>query len=143
MTVEKFIEEKYGLKGNPFLDDIAREIWLETWVNREEQLDEWRKIISNAISSTKNYIAFIIGDYGRGKTLSLLKIVDEAKGHGEILPTYLNFKGEEKSKPGLDFMFRLFKSIDFDKIRKQIGKGDLKNAIESLLDDLDEAKTIF
>lgn len=143
MKVEKVIEEKYGLKGNPFLDDIAREIWLSTWVNREEQLEEWTKIISNAISSTKNYIAFIIGDYGRGKTLSLLKIIDESRKHREILPTYLNFKGEEKSKPGLDFMFRIFKSIDFDEIRKGKKKNDLENAIESLPDDLDEAKTIL
>jgi len=117
MKVERFSEEKYGLKGNPFLDDIAREEWLKTWVNREEQLEEWTKIIFNAISSTKNYIVFVIGDYGRGKSLSLLKIIDESKKHKEILPVYLNFKGEEKSKPGLDFMFRIFKSINFDDIR--------------------------
>ena len=143
MKVERFSEEKYGLKGNPFLDDIAREEWLKTWVNREEQLEEWTKIISNAISSTKNYIAFVIGDYGRGKSLSLLKIIDESKKHKEILPVYLNFKGEEKSKPGLDFMFRIFKSINFDDTRKDNKKNDLENAIESLPDDLDEAKTIL
>ena len=143
MKVGRFSEEKYGLKGNPFLDDIAREEWLKTWVNREEQLEEWTKIIFNAISSTKNYIVFVIGDYGRGKSLSLLKIIDESKKHKEILPVYLNFKGEEKSKPGLDFMFRIFKSINFDDIRKDINKNDLENAIESLPDDLDETKTIL
>ena len=143
MKVERFSEEKYGLKGNPFLDDIAREEWLKTWVNREEQLEEWTKIIFNAISSTKNYIAFVIGDYGRGKSLSLLKIIDESKKHKEILPVYLNFKGEEKSKPGLDFMFRIFKSINFDDTRKDNKKNDLENAIESLPDDLDEAKIIL
>lgn len=143
MKVERFIEEKYGLKGNPFLDDIARAVWLETWVNREEQLKEWTRVISNAVSPVKNYIVFVIGDYGRGKTLSLLKIIDESKEHKEILPVYLNFKGEEKSKPGLDFMFRIFKSIDFDKVRKYKKKDDLKNVIESLSDDLDEVKVIL
>lgn len=143
MKVGRFLEEKYGLKENPFLDDIAREVWLETWVNREQQLEEWKKVISNAVSTNKNYIIFVIGDYGRGKTLSLLKIIDESKRHKEILPVYLNFKGEEKSKPGLDFMFRIFKSIDFDEIRKGKKKNDLENAIKSLSNDLDEVKVIL
>lgn len=143
MNVESFIEEKYGLKRRPFLDHIAREKWLETWVNREKQLEEWRKVISNAVSSTKNYIVFVIGDYGRGKTLSLLKIINESKKYKEIIPLYLNFKGEERSKPGLDFVFRIFKSINFYNIRKGKKKNDLENAIENLPDNLDEVKVIL
>jgi len=143
MKDERFLEEKYGLKENPFLDNIARNIWLETWVNREKQLEDWKKIISNAISSNKNYIAIVIGDYGRGKTLSLLKIIEESKKYKEILPVYLNFKAEEKSKPGLDFLFRIFKSIDFYKIAEVKEKNDLNNAIESLPNDLAEVKTVL
>lgn len=143
MNVESFIEEKYGLKKNPFLDDIARKKWLETWVNREKQLEEWTKVISNTVSTIKNYIVFIIGDYGRGKTLSLLKIIDESKKYKEILPIYLNFKGEERSTPGLDFVFRIFKSIDFYEFRNDKKKNDLKNAIENLPNNLDEVKVIL
>ena len=53
MKFSKFMEEEYGLRGNPFLDDVAREIWLRTWVNREEQLKKWTEIISNSISTKK------------------------------------------------------------------------------------------
>lgn len=143
MNVESFIEEKYGLKRRPFLDKIARKKWLETWVNREKQLEEWRKVISNTVSTKKNYIVFVIGDYGRGKTLSLLKIIDESKKYKEIIPLYLNFKGEERSKPGLDFVFRIFKSINFYNIRKGKKKNDLENAIENLPDNIDEVKVIL
>lgn len=143
MKVEKFMEEKYELKKNPFSDHVARKGSIRTWVNREEQLEKWEKVISNAVSSTRNYITFVIGDYGRGKTLSLLKIIDESKKHKEILPVYLNFKGEEKSKPGLDFMFRIFKGIDSYGIGKDKKKTDLKNAIECLSNDLDEVKVIL
>ena len=143
MKVEKFMKEKYELKKNPFSDHIARKGSIKTWINREEQLEKWEKVISNAVSSTKNYITFVIGDYGRGKTLSLLKIIDESKKHREILPVYLNFKGEEKSKPGLDFMFRIFRGIDFYGIGKDKEKNDLKNALESLPNDLDEVKVVL
>jgi len=143
MRISKFMEEKYGLKGNPFLDDVAREIWLETWVNREEQLKKWREIISAAISTNKNYLVFIIGDYGRGKTLSLLKIVNESKNYKGVLPVYLNFKGEQRSKPGLDFIFRIFKSIDFQQLRQIVDEKNLTNAIEDLSEDFVEIKNIL
>lgn len=144
MKPDKFIEEKYGLKGNPFLDDIARGIWLKTWVNREEELKEWGKVISDAVSSTKNYIVFITGSYGRGKTLSLLKIIDEAKKYDAILPKYLTFKGEQKPKnPGLDFIFRIFKSMDFEKLKVTRNETELGKAIEYLPADLEEVKVIL
>jgi len=144
MKPDKFIEEKYGLKGNPFLDVVAREIWLNTWVNREEELKEWGKIISDAVSSTKNYIVFIIGSYGRGKTLSLLKIIDEAKKYDAILPNYLTFKEEQKPKnPGLDFIFRIFKSMDFEKLKVTRSETELEKAIEYLPSDLEEVKTVL
>jgi len=142
MNNEKFMKEKYGLKKKPFKDRIARPTWLKTWVDREEQIEKWSKIISDACSSNKNYLAFIIGDYGQGKTLSLLRINKEAKEHSEILSEYLNFKGEERSKPGLDFIFRIFRSIDFNKLGED-RKEDLKNAIENVPDELEEVKTVL
>lgn len=143
MRVNRFMEEKYGLTGNPFLDDVARTIWLKTWVDREEQLEEWKRVISNAVSTNKNYLVFIIGDYGRGKTLSLLKIVEESKKYKSIMPVYLNFKGEERTKPGLDFIFRIFKNIDFKNLGKGIDKEDIINAINNLPNSFDEVQTIL
>jgi len=143
MKFSKLMEEEYGLRGNPFLDDVAREIWLKTWINRKEQIKKWTEIISNSISTKKNYLTFIIGDYGRGKTLSLLKIVDESKQYKNLLSIYLNFKGEQRSKPGLDFLLRIFKSIDFEQLKKNLDKKDLNNAIENLPEDFEEVKTVL
>lgn len=143
MSADKFIEEKYGLHENPFVDQIAKELWLSTWVNREEQLAKWRAVISNLRKPRKNYIVLIIGDYGEGKTQSLFKVVSEAKQHLEIYPTFFTFRGEQKAKaPGLEFMFRIFKSIDFKKLAKDHGKK-LEAAIEAIPDNLDEVKTIL
>ena len=143
MSADKFIEEKYGLRENPFVDQIAKEVWLSTWVNRQEQLAKWQAVISNLRKPRKNYIVLIIGDYGEGKTQSLFKVVSEAKQHLEIYPTFFTFRGEQKPKaPGLEFMFRIFKSIDFKKLAKDHGKK-LEAAIEAIPGDLDEVKTIL
>ena len=143
MGANKFIEEKYGLTKNPFLDRIGREIWLSTWVDKDEQLTKWRAIISNLESPQKNYIVLIIGDYGRGKTQSLMKVVDETRNYNTILPVFLNFKGEQKSTaPGLEFMFRIFKSIDFRRMARIYG-DKLPAAIETIPDDLDEVKSVL
>ncbi|MDZ4246057.1 MAG: BREX system ATP-binding domain-containing protein, partial [Dehalococcoidia bacterium] len=67
----------------------------------------------------------------------------EAKQNLEIYPTFFTFKGEQKVKaPGLEFMFRIFKSIDFKKLAKDHGK-ELEAAIEAIPGDLDEVKTIL
>lgn len=143
MGANKFIEEKYGLTKNPFLDKIARETWLSTWVNRDEQLIRWRAVISNLEAPEKNYIVLIVGDYGRGKTQSLMKVVDEARNYNTILPVFLNFRGEQKSTaPGLEFIFRIFKSIDFRRIGRIYG-DKLTDAIETIPDDLDEVKSVL
>ena len=143
MGTNKFIEEKYGLSKNPFLDKIARDTWLSTWVDRDEQLSKWQGVISNLEAPQKNYIVLIIGDYGRGKTQSLMKVVDEARKYNVILPVFLNFRGEQKPKePGLEFIFRIFKSIDFRKIG-EIYASKLPDAIETIPDDLDEVKAVF
>lgn len=136
-----FLQDTYGLKSNPFVNRVATELQLGAWYDREEQLEHWKKIISPPINSNK--IAIIIGDYGRGKSLSLLKIIDEAKKHSEIFSIYTNLKTEEKSKPGLDFMLRIFRSINFDKLVENRGDDEIKDAIEKLPNDFDEAKIIL
>ncbi len=143
MSVDKFIEEKYGLRQNPFLDQIARETWLNTWVNREEQLTKWQAVIRNLREPRKNYIVLIIGDYGEGKTQSLFKIISDAGQYKEIYPAFFTFRGEQKPQaPGLEFMFRIFKSIDFNKIKGTYGKK-LHTAIEAIPEDLEEVKTVL
>src|SRR2546428_2575357 len=140
MKSEEFIHQIYGLKTNPFSGGRnARKTHLQSWYDREEQLAQWKKIISPPIKSNK--IAIIIGSYGRGKSLSLLKIIDEAEQHKEIFSIYMNLKTEEKSKPGLDFILRMLKSIDFDKLAEGKSKSDLKKAIEQLPSSFDEPKT--
>jgi hypothetical protein len=142
MDSKKFMEENYGLKGRPFEDKIARKTWLETWVDREEQKKEWNSIIIKSISSNKNFMTFIIGDYGQGKTLSLLKIIEKAKEYKEIFPIFMNFKGEERTKPGLDFILRIFKSIDFNKFKEDKSEK-LSKAIDSLPVELEETKILL
>ncbi|MBA7716234.1 hypothetical protein ES703_125302 [subsurface metagenome] len=105
----KFLQEKYFLRDKKevletFKVRVSRKKQLEWWIDREEELNIWENIIKESVALNKNYIVFIIGSYGRGKTLSLLKVIDEAERYKEIYPIYLNFKGEEKSKPGLDFI---------------------------------------
>jgi len=125
MKNDEFLKKQYGLRDkNKVIGDFNRDTPTEKdvkfWINREEELKKWNAVLEKSVNINKNFIVFIIGSYGRGKTLSLLKIKDEAekKFSKNIFPVYLGFKGEEKTKPGLDFIFRIFKSIDFDKLTK-------------------------
>ena len=100
--VDKFLREKYGLKEtviDVFSHKIPKENELDFWIDREDELKDWRKIIRKSLKVNNNFIVFVIGSYGRGKTLSLLKVKDEAEKNFKetIFPVYLSFKGEEKS----------------------------------------------
>jgi len=113
-----FMKEEYGITGMPFKGKIATELELKTWVNREKELEKWRKVLNDANrASSSNFLVFIIGDYGMGKTLSLLKIVEEATKRGSYA-IYLNLLSEQRPKnPGLDFVLRIIKGINFDDIK--------------------------
>jgi len=147
MIDEKFLREQYKLKPSvkgAFSDKIARKEQLKWWIDREEELKKWRKIIKDSLTKERNFIALIIGTYGRGKTLSLYKIIDEANQYRDkVYPIYLNFKGEERSKPGLDFMFRIFKSIDFNEIVNGKKEKDIKEIIEKIPAQFEESKNIL
>jgi hypothetical protein len=120
-----FMEEEYGLKGSPFKRRIATELELQAWVDREEELKIWTKVLEDSVKNPHtNFVVFIIGDYGMGKTLSLFKIVDEAKKFKNVYPIYLNLLSEQRPKnPGLDFLQRIFRTIDFNSIK--VKKDDL------------------
>jgi len=145
---DKFLREKYGLKETVIEDfsrDKAEEEDLKFWTNREKEFDDWKNILEKSIQIHKNFIVFIIGSYGRGKTLSLLKIKDEAENNFKesIFPVYLSFKGEEKSKPGLDFIFRIFKSIDFNKLVRNRNYNEIIEAINKIPENFDESKNLL
>ncbi|MCK4321657.1 hypothetical protein KAX08_03970, partial [candidate division WOR-3 bacterium] len=126
-----------------FLNDVSRKEQLKWWVNRDNELEEWRKIISQSENIDKNYISFIIASYGRGKTLSLLKIIDEANKHKKIYPIYLNFKSEEKSKPGIDFIFRIFRNIDFKNVVEGKNDDEVREAITAIPAYFEEPKQVL
>jgi hypothetical protein len=114
-----FLKEEYGLKSdNIFKSRSAKEVDLRAWVDREKEIKQWNKVIeTSAKANDSNFLVFIIGGYGMGKTLSLLKIKQQAQKEG-LFSIYLNFKSEEKSsKPGLDFIQRIFKGINFENIK--------------------------
>ncbi|MCK4427801.1 MAG: DUF2791 family P-loop domain-containing protein [candidate division Zixibacteria bacterium] len=137
MAKKSFIQEKYKLKESPFREIIATEFLLKSWVDREAQVKEWNHVIQKAIKSKSNFIGFIVGDYGMGKTMSLLKILEDSKKHDEIFPIYLNFLGEQKPKnPGIDFIQKIFKSIDFQKLHIKKQKG-------FLIETSSEVKSIY
>ena len=145
---DKFLRERYNLKETVIADfsrDRATEEDLKFWTDREEEFNNWKTILGKSISIHKNFIVFIIGSYGRGKTLSLLKIKDEAEKNFKesIFPVYLSFKGEEKSKPGLDFMFRIFKSIDFEKLVINKEPDKIIKAIDGIPKNFDESKNLL
>jgi len=117
MAKKSFMEEEYKLKQRPFEGIAATELLLKSWVDREKHVKECNDLIEKAISSKSNFLSFIIGDYGMGKTMSLLKVVEDSNEHKEIFPVYLNFFGEQKPRnPGIDFIQKIFKSIDFKKL---------------------------
>ena len=117
MAKKTYMEEEYKLKENPFQERVAT-LMLKSWVNREEQVTKWNDLFKKAINSRPNFMSFIIGDYGMGKTMSLFKIIEDCNKHKENFPIYLNFLGEQKPRnPGIDFIQKIFKSIDFEKLR--------------------------
>lgn len=149
MAHDKFMGEKYWLERNPFLDYAAQREHLNFWVDREEDVEEWEKVLSDASHGKSNFIAFIIGDYGMGKTLSLFKIIEVCKESKNFFPVGLSFRGEEKTKkPGPDFIQRIFKFIDFSQIKiekKDIEKlevisKEVRNIYEKIFFGEDEVK---
>lgn len=146
MKQYKFINTKYNLKESvidTFGVKNARKEHLVWWSNREKELKSWNLLISKAISSSSNYIQFIIGSYGRGKTLSLLKISEDHKDDDKLYSIFLNLKGEEKSTPGLDLLLRIFRNIDFEEISKRVDNQKLAELINQLPNNFSEVKNIL
>jgi len=118
--IKYFINTEYGLKkGTSFKEKIATELQLKSWVNREKEMQRWNKILEDGKKSPNvNFMSFIVGDYGMGKTLTLLKILEKARHEDELYAIYLNLISEQKPKsPGLDVLQRIFKEIDFLNIK--------------------------
>jgi len=143
-----FLRENYHLKDkksvlNTFLPRIPSEKTLFWWVDRETEVHEWNRILQQCTEVHKNYITFIIGSYGRGKTLSLYKIIDEAKNYPELFPILLNFLGEEKSSGGVDFIFRIFRNIDFNKLVEGKDGHSINKAINDFPEGFDDIQKVL
>lgn len=118
-----FVTKEYGLgKGIPFKERIASDLQLKAWVNRDKEIERWNKIIENAVNSKNiNFLSFVIGDYGMGKTLALLKVLEAAKLNNKLYAIYLNLISEQKPKnPGLDVLQRIFKEIDLSRLKVKV-----------------------
>lgn len=140
---KKYLQDIYGLKMNPFIEDSAKKIHLQMWADREEQIEEWEKILVNSIETEKNYLSFIIGSYGRGKTLSLFKIEEISENYKRIFPVILNFKSEDRPKAALDFLSRIFRSFNYNEIVRKNSRSRIQKAIDNLDSDFSEPKNIF
>lgn len=146
MEGNKFIQSQYGLNKSAldaFSDKVARPSHLIWWVDREAELIQWLNTIKRATETEKNYYSIIIGSYGRGKTLSLLKITAEAEKYPTVVPVFINFKSEDKSSPGLDLIFRIIRGINFYEIVKTKKPSELKEVIDSLSNAIPEPKRIL
>ena len=146
MKQNNFVHNKYGLKESiidAFADKVARIEHLDWWTNRSEELKNWNSLIKKALNSNTNFIQFIIGNYGRGKTLSLLKVSEDYKKNDLIYSVILNLKGEERSTPGLDLILRIFRSIDFERLIKKTNTAELQEIIKKLPENFKELKQIL
>lgn len=144
---ENFLTRQYNLKESArqaFSDRTARSTeQLQWWVNREEEVKLWNEVLIKSKKVYKNFLVFIVGSYGRGKTLSLFKVCEDAKRHKQIFPVYLSFKGEERSKPGFDFIQRIFKNIDFQALTDGRSEEEIQSAVSRIPIKLNEPKSVL
>ncbi|MCX6686746.1 MAG: DUF2791 family P-loop domain-containing protein [Methanoregula sp.] len=145
---DKFLQKQYKLKNKKevfetFKDKVAKNRDLHLWVDRDEESEKWNNIIKESSEIDKNYIVFIIGNYGRGKSLSILKILNESKKYPNISSVYLNLLAEEAQPSALTFIFRIFKNLDFYKLSKGKKYGKIKIAIDKIPSQYTEVKKIL
>ena len=115
---DNFLQDEYGLtKRAVFGSRSATPEDIELWVGRSHLVDTCAKVLAKAKHTPKtNFLCFIIGDYGRGKTLSLLKLSEDAKKQG-LCPVYLSFKSPTRVRePGLDTIQRIFRDFNFNSV---------------------------
>jgi hypothetical protein len=87
---------------------------MQTWVGRQKEMDQAARILEDAVTGGKNHLVFFVGDYGLGKTMTLLKTVDVAKEkYGpRILSFYTSFISPEKvANPGIYLVFKILRGI--------------------------------
>jgi len=148
MNGNKFLQNKYKLRDtvyNAFAAKVTQYEHLVWWTNRKEEMTKWEVLIKKSIGTNVNHMQFIIGDYGRGKTLSLLKIIELSsnKHKNAICSVFLNLKGEEKSTPGIDLIFKIFRSIDFQKVGINHTREVLAEKIKELPDELADFRKVL
>lgn len=110
-----FREKAYGLKEKrPFYPQIPSIKDLPTWVDREQELDLVDKALETARQGKATNLIFVVGDYGLGKTMMLLKILDVARetAGSRVLTFHTNFISPQKiSNPGVNIVLKIMRGI--------------------------------
>lgn len=133
-NADEFMKKNYYLKTQPFAVGYAR-YNLEFWTNREKELEEWKTAIQKVIKSGQNRFQFIVGDYGMGKTISLMKIQGDFEKSTKVISVLFNLKTENKRIGSIDFIFKIFENFDYKKLVRRTTTSRVKEALDSIPSD--------
>jgi hypothetical protein len=87
---------------------------MQTWVGRQKEMDEVEHVLKDAVTGGRNHLVFFVGDYGLGKTMTLLRTVDVARElfANKILAFHTSFISPEKvANPGIYLIFKILRGI--------------------------------
>ncbi|MBD3387366.1 MAG: hypothetical protein GF416_00265 [Candidatus Altiarchaeales archaeon] len=132
---DSFLQKEYGLKDSQlFKSRTATKDDVKLIVSRKREQKTYDKILEDSMKTSKtNFLVFFVGNYGMGKTLSLLDVKERANNKGAY-PIYLTLQSEEKiSKPEVDFIQRVLKEINFDEIKVET---DTINELKKIYPDV-------
>jgi len=128
-----------------FSGNVARPNELASYVQRAEIEQLWtRDLNQGAQSEASNFMHFVIGNLGQGKSISLLKINEMIlTDYAEVLlPVVLTFVAEDTLRPR-DFLFRLLAQIDYAGLAKRFQSSDLDKAIKRIPSGYEESQTLM
>lgn len=144
-----FVEKTWKLRRNSQTAftglRAASEEDLDYWVGRTRETLAWKDQLTRLGSTTLSYnwLEFVVGSYGRGKTLALLRIKRDAlMSPGTCWAFYLTYVGEEGLKPR-DFLTKLLLAADLDGLAKRHNKNELLAALGRIPDRYQDAHNAF
>ena len=128
-----------------FSGSVAQQSELMFYVQRSNLEQLWKMGLElGAHHGASNFMHFIIGDHGLGKTISLLRINDIVLSDykSRLLPIFLSFVAEDTLRPR-DFLLRLLASIDYAGLAKQIKSSELKQAVDRIPPDFEGSYSLM
>jgi Cdc6-like AAA superfamily ATPase len=145
--IKKYLKDVYGLRGYPFVNKIPIAQNLDkAWVGRAKEIEKIYEWINISKDNGQNSIIALIGDYGMGKSTTLMKITQDAQNK-KLFPVLIDFRSPQRIKnPGHDLIFKIFKNANFtdihvshQQLEKLPGHNDVKNLFMAIFFD-DEMK---